>query len=376
MIDFRFTEEQDMLRTAAREFAEEVIAPLLTQMEETDEMPEEILRGLGERDFLALGIAEEYGGVNLGHVAKMITIEEVSRVSVAVGMMLQVMHLGIEPIVAFGSPEQKKKYLPKLASGEHFATVGVTEATGGSDPTGIETTARLEGDNYILNGRKVFITNAHVAHVAVVLAKTDEKEFSAFILSKDMPGFRAGRWEHKVGMKGCDTGELIMEDCVVPKENMIGKPGDGLKVCMKAISEVGRAGMAAVGLGLIKACLEASTKFANERILYGKPISRLQGVQFKVADMYLDYNAGMLLSYRAAAMKDRGERCDVEMAMAKYYVTEAAVKAAKLATEIHGGYGVMVEYATQRYLRDAAVLNPSAGTGDIQRIVMARAALS
>ncbi len=375
MVEFQFTEEQEMLRKAAREFAEQVVAPLVPKMEETDETPEEIIKGMGERDLLAVTIPPEYGGLGLGHVARVIVLEEVARVSVATAMMLQVFHLGIDPILVFGTEEQKKKYLPALARGERLATVAVTEATGGSEPTACQTEARLEGDHYVLNGRKVFITDVHLADVQVVFTRTGEKEFTTFILEKGMEGFRPGRYEHKVGMKGCDTGELILDNCVVPKENMLGKPGDGLKVALAGISETGREGIAGCALGLLQACLESSTKFANERILYGRPIAKLQGIQWKIAEMAVNLEAARLLTYRAAAMRDKGQRCDVEMAQAKYFVTEAAARAAKDTCDIHGGYGVMNEYAAQRYLRDAQVLIPSAGTSEIMRIVIARAAL-
>ncbi|HHY38428.1 MAG TPA: acyl-CoA dehydrogenase [Clostridia bacterium] len=377
-MDFKLTEEQEMIKKSAREFAETVIAPKVAAMEETDEMPEEILKGLGEYGFLGLTIPTEYGGNGLGHVARMIVLEEIGRVSAAVAMTLQVLALGIEPIVQFGTEEQKNKYLPGLAKGELFSTVAVTEASGGSDPTAAQTRAHKEGDEWVINGRKVFITNAHLADVATVFARTADEpkpSFSCFLLEKGMEGFRPGRKEHKVGFKGCDTGDLIMENCRVPESQMLGKEGDGLKIALKAISEVGRPGMTGCALGILAASLEAAVKFANERILYGKPISKLQAIQFKIANMYTDLEAARLLAWRAAALKDRGERCDVEMAMAKVFSSEAAVRAANAAVEIHGGYGCMMEYPTQRYLRDASLLAPSAGTSDIMRIVIARAAL-
>jgi len=377
-MDFQFTSQQELLRKSVREFAEGAIAPKVAHMEETDEVPWDLYKELGKQQYLGILIPREFGGSAFGHLARMIMLEEVGRVSAAMAMALQIFHMGTGSIVDFGNEAQKKKYLPPLARGERLGTIAVTEPTGGSDPTGIQTTAKLQGDSYILNGRKCFITHGHVADTLTIMAKTGEgpKGFSAFIVEKSFPGFKLGRKERKFGLHGCNTGEIVMENCVVPRENLVGAEGDGLKVCMTTISEVGRAGMAGCGLGVINACLEASVKFANQRQLGGKPISQHQGIQWMIADMYMDLENSRLLSYRASWMKDQKVRCDVEMAMAKYYATEAAVRCAKKAVDIHGGYGYMMEYPVQRYYRDAEILIASAGTSEIQRIVMARKALT
>lgn len=374
MIDFTFTEEQELFRKAAREFAETSVAPKVSEMEETGKVNDEIIRELGEAEMMALTIPEEYGGLGLGYIARLIALEEISRVSVATAMMLQVFALGIEPIAKFGSDEQKKKYLPGLAKGERLATTAVTETTGGSDPTAIRTTYKKEGDDYIINGRKCFITNSHIADTITVLTKDEEnpKTFSAFIVEKEMEGFKPSHEEHKVGMRGCNTGELTFENCRVPKENLLGVEGKGLGIAMAAIGDVGRGGMVGCALGLQAACLEASLKFANERILYGKPISNLQSIQNKLAEMKIDLEAGRLLGYRAASMQEKGLRSSNEFAVAKYFTTEAAQKAAKMAVDIHGGYGCMEEYSVTRYLRDSFVLGPSAGTSDIMKVIIAR----
>ena len=378
MIDFTFTEEQEMFRKAAREFAETQVASFVPEMEETGKVPEGLVKALGEAEMMALTISEESGGLGLGYTARLIALEEISRISVATAMMLQVFALGIEPIVAFGTDGQKKKFLPGLATGERLATAAVTEATGGSDPTGIRTSYRKDGDDFIVNGRKCFITNSHIADTLTILAKSEEnpKDFCALIVEKDMEGFKATHEEHKVGMRGCNTGELAFENLRVPKENLLGVEGKGLRVTMAAIGEVGRGGMVGCALGLQAACLEASIKFANERILYGKPISKLQTLQNKIAEMRIDLEAGRLLGYRAAAMHDKGQSSSNEFAVAKYYTTEACQKAAKIAVDIHGGYGCMEEYAVSRYIRDAAVVGPSAGTSDIMKVIIARWALS
>jgi len=378
MIDFTFTEEQELFRQAAREFAEAVVAPKVPEMEETGKVSDEIVKALGEAEMMAITIPEEYGGLGLDYVTRLIALEEIGRVSVAAAMMLQVLALGIEPIISFGSEEQKKKYLPGLATGERLATVAVTEATGGSDIKGGRTAYKKDGDGYIINGRKCFITNSHIADTITVLAKDEEDPdaFSTFIVEKGMEGFRPGHEEHKVGMRGCNTGELIFESCRVPSENLLGKEGKGLRVALSAISGVGRGGMVGCALGLHTACLEAAVKFAQERILYGKPISRLQTIQNKLAEMKIDLDAGRLLGYRAASMQDKGLRVGNEFAVAKYFTTEAAQKAAKMAVDIHGGYGCMEEFAVTRYWRDAAVLGPSAGTSDIMKVIIARWVLS
>jgi len=377
-MDFQFSAQQELLRKSVREFSEGAIAPKVQHMEETDEVPWDLYREMSKQLYMGVLIPKEFGGTAMGNLARMIMLEEVGRVSASMAMALQIFHLGTVPIVDFGKEAQKKKYLVALAKGERLSTIAVTEATGGSDPTGIQTTAKLQGDSYILNGRKCFITHGHVADVLTIMAKTGEgpKGFSAFIVEKAFPGFKLGRKEKKFGLHGCNTGEIVMENCAVPRANLLGSEGDGLKVSMAAISEVGRAGMAGCGLGVINACLEASVKFANERLLGGKPISQHQAIQWMISDIYMDLEASRLLAYRASWLKDQKVRCDTDMAMAKYYATEAAVRCAKKAVDIHGGYGYMMEYPVQRYYRDAEILIASAGTSEIQRIVMARKALT
>ena len=374
MIDFTFNEEQEMFRKASREFAENRVALFVPEMERTGKVPPDLVKALADAEMLAITIPEEYGGLGLGFVARMIALEEIGRISVATAMMLQVFALGIDPIVRFGTEAQKKKYLRKFATGERLATVAVTEPTGGSDPSSGRTVYSKDGDNFVITGRKCFITNAHIADTITVVAKdeTNPKAFSAFILEKGMDGFKATHEEHKVGMKGCNTGELSLDKCRVSAECLLGEEGKGLRVSMAAIGDVGRGGMVGCALGLQTACLESAVKFSNERVLYGKPISNLQTIQNKLADMKIDLEAGRLLAYRAAAMQDQGARCSNEFAVAKYFTTEAAQRAAKMAVDIHGGYGCMEEYAVTRYLRDAFVLGPSAGTSDIMKVIISR----
>jgi alkylation response protein AidB-like acyl-CoA dehydrogenase len=374
---FSFTQEQELLRKAARDFAEEHVAPRVESMEETQQVPWDVLKKMAELGFMGVTVPTEYGGTGLGHLARMLSLEELSRVSTAVAMMLQMVHTGVQGILDAGNEEQKKQYVPPIAQGKHLSTLALTETTGGSDPTGIVTQARLEGDNYILNGRKVFITNSHIADVMVAVARTGEgpKGTSAFIVDKNMPGFRPGHEEHKFGMWGANTGEVIFDNCVVPRANLLGNEGDGVRIALKGIGEVGRAGMVGVSIGLLQGALDAAVKFAKERVVGGQPLSKLQSMQYKLADMYMDLDISRLLGYRAAGLKDAGQRCDVEMAMAKYFSVEAAMRGTKVALDIHGGYGCLREYPVQRYYRDAGLLNPSAGTSDIMKIIMARAAM-
>ena len=378
MIDFTFTEEQELFRKAAREFAETKIAPHVPMMEETNRGWDEVVKELAEAEMFAVTIPTEYGGLGFGYIGRLIALEEISRISVATAMMYQVFGLGIEPFIKFGTEEQKKKYLPKFATGERLATVAVTEPSGGSDPKGCRTSYKKVDDHYVVNGRKCFITNSHTADAQVVLAVDEDNPdaMTCFIVEKGMEGFKPTHEEHKVGMRGCNTGEIEMKDVKVPAENVLGGEGKGLKVAMTAIGDVGRGGMVGCALGLQQACLDAAIKFAKERILYGKPISNLQAIQFKIADMKIDLEAGQLLGYRAAAIQDAGGRSSNEFAVAKYYTTEAAQKAAKMAVDIHGGYGCMEEFAVTRYLRDSFVLGPSAGTSDIMKVIVARWALS
>ena len=378
MIDFTFSEEQNLFRKASREFAETKIAPHVPNMEETDRGWEEVTSALAKAEMFAVTIPQEYGGLGIGYVARMIVLEEIARVSVATAMMYQVFGLGIETILKFGSEEQKKKYLPRFATGERLPTVAVTEPSGGSDPKGCRTSYKKSNGIYILNGRKCFITNSHIADALVVLAVDEDnpEALSTFIVEKGMEGFKPTHEEHKVGMRGCNTGEIEMKNVKVPPENLLGGEGKGLRVAMTAISDVGRGGMVGCALGLQQACLEATVKFAKERVLYGKPISELQAIQFKIADMKIDLEAGRLLGYRAAAMQDRGERSGNEFAVAKYFTTEAVQKAAKMAVDIHGGYGCMEEFPVTRYLRDSFVLGPSAGTSDIMKVIISKWALS
>jgi alkylation response protein AidB-like acyl-CoA dehydrogenase len=377
-MDFKLTEREELLRKTMREFAEREITPRMDAMEETGEFPVDLLKKMGDMGILGVITPPEYGGNGLGNLARVIVLEEMGRVCPAIPMALQVHHMATHALNAFGNEEQKKKYLPPLAKGETMGVVAVTDPSGGSDVAGIKTSAKLEGDKFILNGRKCFITNAHVSNIWVVIARTGEggKGLSAFIVEKNFSGAKLGRKENKVGLRGAITGELVFQNCEVPQTNLLGHEGDGMNIAIRNIVETGRPGMASVALGILNAVLEQAVKFANERILYGKPISNLQMIQSHLADIYADLEISRLLVYRVGWMRDQNIRCDAESALAKQFSCEAAARSARKAIEIHGSYGIMKEYPVQRLLRDALVTIPAGGTGEIAKLVMARQALS
>jgi len=377
-MDFDLPKEVRLLKRTVREFAEQRVAPLVPKMEETGEFPTDLIGEMGALGLLGLITPAEYGGSNLGYLARMVAVEEVSRVSAAVGLGLQVHHMGAAVFAEFGTDQQKVKYLTALTRGDSLGTCAITEPTGGSDLLGMTSTARPCPDGYLITGRKCFITNSHLSTAVVVVAKTAEgpRGLSAFVVEKGTEGFSAGRHERKMGLRGSDTGELVFHDCHVPRENLIGNEGDGMTIALKTISEVGRPGMAATALGILQACYDEAVKFAKERTLYGRPIAQLQAIQWNVADIYAELEASRLLCYRAAWLKDAGRDCAIEATLAKMYATEAAVEAAKKALEIHGGCGTMLEYPVQRLFRDAMVCVSAGGTTEIGKLVVSRAALS
>jgi len=308
----------------------------------------------------------------MGNLARMLLVEEIARVSAAMAMTVQCAHMGIWAVLDGGSEEVKNEYLPPLIGGQTVCAVGVTESSGGSDPFGNTT-------EFVLNGRKTFITNSHISDTAVIVARTrntPKKEFTAFLVDKKMGGFRPGRLEKKIGFHGCVTGELVLENCSVPAGHMLGQEGLGMKLALKGINEYGRTGMVAISLGLIQASLDAAVKFANERELYGKPISNLQSVQFKIAEIYADLQACRYMGYRAAWLIDQGKASVHEVAAAKFYCTEAAIRSTRRAMDTMGGYGCMKEFSVERYCRDSQLLIPSDGTNDIMRVIVGKSILA
>ncbi|MFZ5944622.1 MAG: acyl-CoA dehydrogenase family protein [Bacillota bacterium] len=377
---FKFTEEQEMLRKAVREFVESEIAPKADHWDEEDSCPVELFPLMGEMGINGIFVPEEFGGAGLGWVERAICLEEVSRYSAGLGIALMTHQLGIAAILYYGTEEQKKKYLPELCAGKKIGGLSVTEPIGGSDFMGQKASGEFRDGKWVLNGRKCFITNSHVADVDIwtVNTGTDEKGrpiLTGFIIDGGTEGHIPGRKENKLGLRGSVTGDINCVDVVLGPEQMLGKEGDGAKIAMSTISEIGRAGMAAICVGILRGCVEEAVKFANERVVYGKPIAKLQAIQMMVADIRVDYEAANLLTFRAASMKDAGIPCTTEFAIAKLFATEGAVRAAKNTMDLMGGYGIVNEYPVGRFLRDALVSIPSGGTSVIQKLIIAGSTL-
>ncbi|MEW9671239.1 acyl-CoA dehydrogenase [Ammoniphilus sp. 3BR4] len=378
-MELRFTEEQDMMRKMVRDFAQNEIAPIVEHMEETDEYPLEVIRKMGEYGLMGIPIPEKYGGAGMDFTSYILAIHEISKVSATVGVILSVhTSVGTNPILYFGTEEQKKKWIPKLAAGEYIGAFALTEPSSGSDAASMRTTAVKQGDKYILNGSKIFITNAGAADVYITFAVTDPgkgaKGVSAFIVEKDTKGFTVGKKEQKMGLHGSNTCELIFENAEVPAENLLGAEGEGFKIAMANLDN-GRIGIAAQALGIAEAALEASVRYAKERVQFGKPISAQQAIAFKIANMATQVEAAKLLVYRAADLRNRGIKCGKEASMAKRFSADTAMKSAIEAIQVYGGYGYTREYPVERLFRDAKVTQIYEGTNEIQRIVIAKYSL-
>lgn len=378
-MDLRFTEEQEMMRKMVRDFANEQIAPFVETMEETDQFPREIVNKMAELGLMGIPIPEEYGGSAMDFISYILAINEISKVSATVGVILSVhTSVGTNPILYFGTEEQKQKYVPKLASGEYLGAFGLTEPNAGSDAASLRTTAVKKGDHYVLNGSKIFITNAGEADTYIVFAVTNPelgvKGISAFIVEKDTPGFSVGKKEKKMGLHGSNTNELILDNAQVPVENLLGEEGEGFKIAMSNL-DVGRIGIAAQALGIAEAALEAATNYAKERKQFGRPIGSQQGLAFKLADMATKVEAAKLLVYRAAHLRQEGLPCGQEASMAKLFASRTAVEVAIEAVQVFGGYGYTKDYPVERYFRDAKITEIYEGTSEIQRIVISKSLL-
>jgi alkylation response protein AidB-like acyl-CoA dehydrogenase len=374
-MDFSLSPEQEMLRKTTREFAEKEITPKIEEMEKTGQVPIDMVKRFGELGFGGILTPKEYGGANAGHISRMLILAEIGRISASLGNTLQIHHLGQAPIIYFGTEEQKKKWLPSMVSGEKIGALAYTEPSGGSDALGIKTEAKKEGDMYVINGRKSWITNSHISDVCAIIAKTGEKEQTCFVIEKETPGFSPGREEDKMGIRGCNTGEIVLDNCKVPEENVIGKLGDGLKIGLSCISNVGRTGIGAIALGIIERALEEAVKYSNNRMLYGRPIAELQAIQWQITDIYMDYETARWMTYHAAWLRDQGARCDADNSLAKFWATEGAERCARRLINIYGAYGISKDFIPQRLLRDAWSLISAAGTSEINRLVMFRTIL-
>ncbi|MGC5325693.1 acyl-CoA dehydrogenase [Brevibacillus sp. SYSU BS000544] len=375
-MDLRWTEEQQMMIKMVRDFAQKEIAPFVPVMEETEEFPRHIVKKMGEMGLMGIPIPEEWGGVGADFTSYILAINEISRVSATVGVILSVhTSVGTNPILYFGNDEQKNKYVRKLAAGEFLGAFALTEPSAGSDASSIRTQAVRQGDEYILNGSKVFITNGGEADVYITFAITDPSKgtrgISAFIVEKDTPGFTVGKKEKKMGLHGSNTTELIFDNARVPAENLLGNEGDGFTIAMANLDS-GRIGIASQALGIAEAALEYATQYAKERKQFGEPIANKQAIGFKLADMATLVEAARLLVYQAASLRTQGKPCGKEASMAKRFASDAAMKIATEAVQVFGGYGYSREYPVERLFRDAKITQIYEGTNQIQRVVIAK----
>jgi len=375
-MDFALDAQHEEIRRTVRDFAQRRIAPVADELERKAEFPHDIIREAAGLGLLGVPYPQEVGGTGLDNLAYAITIEELSRVSGSVGIIVSAhTSLGCFPLYLAGTPEQKETFLRPLASGEKLGAYGLTEPDAGSDSRGTRTRAHRDGDEWVINGSKRFITNAGVADTYIVTALTDKTadsgKISAFIVERDAPGFSIGRMEEKMGLHASNTGELLFEDCRIPVGNLLGSEGEGDRLFLATL-DGGRIGIGAMALGLAQAAYEAASAYAKERKQFGKPIASFQGVAFMIADMATEIDAARLMVYRAAWLKDQHKPFGTEAAMAKLYASEVAQRVTNDAIQVHGGYGYISEYRVERYLRDAKLTEIGEGTSQIQRMVIAR----
>jgi len=379
-VDYLLTEEQQMLKEMVARFAKDEIGPVARENQEKGIFPRELVQAAGELGLMGVAYPPEYNGAGMDYISYMIAIEEISRYCASIGVIISAhSSLAIAPIFEFGTDEQKAKYLPDLCSGKKIGCFALTEPGSGSDAGAAKTTARLEGDKWILNGTKHFITNGEEAETCVAFALTEPakktKGLSAFIVERGTPGYKVGKHERKLGINSTSTTEIIFEDCAIPKENLLGELNKGFKVAMVTL-DGGRLGIASQALGIARAAIEDAIKFAKEREQFDQPIANFQGIQWYLADMVTEYEAAWLLTYRASLMKDKGLRHTKEAAMAKLKASEVASACAAKAIQIHGGYGYSKEFDVERYLRDAKITEIYEGTSEIMKIVIAASILN
>lgn len=371
---FKLSEEHEMIRKMVRDFAKNEVAPTAAQRDEEERFDRGIFTQMADLGLTGIPWPEQYGGIGSDYLAYCIAVEELSRVCASTGVTLSA-HTSLAgwPIYTFGTEEQKQKYLKPMATGEKIGAYGLTEPSAGSDAGGMRTLAVKDGEDYILNGSKIFITNGGEADIYVVFARIDpnEKRTSAFIIEKDMPGFSVGKKEKKLGIRSSPTTEIIFEDCRVPKENLLGNEGEGFKVAMMTL-DGGRNGIAAQAVGIAQGALDAAVAYAKERQQFGKPIISQQGIAFKLADMATSIEAARLLTYQAAWLESQGLPYGKESAMSKLYAGDTAMKVTTEAVQVFGGYGYTKDYPVERFMREAKITQIYEGTQEIQRLVISR----
>lgn len=376
-MNFTLSKEHALLQTMYRSFAQNEVKPLAQEIDEQERFPVETIEKLGRCGFMGIPFPKEYGGQGADSLAYIMAVEELSKVCGTTGVIVSAhTSLCCQPIFSFGTEAQKQKYLPKLLKGEHVGAFGLTEPNAGTDAAGQQTKAVRDGDNYILNGSKIFITNAGHADIFIIFAMTDKSQgtrgISAFIVERTFEGFRVGREEKKMGIRGSSTCELIMENCIVPKENLLGQEGKGFAIAMKTL-DGGRIGIAAQALGIGEGAIDETIKYVKERKQFNKRISQFQNTQFRLADMHTRMEAARLLVYSAALKKDSGENYSKDAAMAKLFASEAATEVTQRCVQLFGGYGYTREYPIERMMRDAKITEIYEGTSEVQRMVIASA---
>lgn len=378
-MNFELTKTQQLFRQMIREFAEKEVKPLAAEIDEQERFPLETVEKMAEMGIMGIPFPMNYGGAGGDNLLYSMAVEELSRVCATTGVIVSAhTSLCLAPIYEFGTNEQREKYMPKLCSGEWIGAFGLTEPNAGTDASAQQTIAIPDGDNYILNGSKIFITNAAYAHVYIVMAMTDKSQgtrgISAFIVERDFPGFSVGKKEKKMGIRGSATCELIFENCIVPKENLLGKLGGGFGVAMKTL-DGGRIGIASQALGIAQGAMDETVKYVKERKQFGKSIGQFQNTQFQMADLQTKIEASRLLVRMAAFKKDKKVSYSVEAAQAKLFAAETAMEVTTKAVQFHGGYGYTREYPVERMMRDAKITEIYEGTSEVQRMVIAAALL-
>lgn len=375
---FQLTPEQEMIRLMARDFAKKELEPFAGEWDREETFPEKAIRKMGGLGLMGMMIPVEYGGAGAGAVSYSLALQEIAYACASTAVTMSVTNLSSDPILKFGSEEQKQRYLAPLARGEMLGAFALTEPDAGSDPGGMTTRAEEKSDHYLVNGSKIFITNGTYADVIVLITRIGSEKsnrgLSAFLLTKGTPGFRIGRKEDKMGLRASDTVELLFDDCRIPKENLLGKEGIGFKIAMVALDS-GRIGIASQSLGIARACLHEAVAYAKTRKQFGKNIGSFQAIQWMIADTAAEIEAAHWLTLYAADKKDQGLPFKREASMAKLFASEMANRAAYRAVQIHGGYGYMKEYKVERLYRDARVTTIYEGTSEVQRIVIAREVL-
>ncbi|HYD92446.1 MAG TPA: acyl-CoA dehydrogenase family protein [Flavobacterium sp.] len=375
-MNFDYSETQAMIAESIRDFAEQHIRPNIMEWDESQHFPVDLFKKLGEMGYMGVLVPEEYGGSGLGYHEYITVIEEISKVDPSIGLSVAAHNsLCTNHILSFGNEEQKKKWLPKLATAEHIGAWGLTEHNTGSDAGGMNTTAVRDGDHWIVNGAKNFITHAKSGDIAVVIVRTgdkgDSRGMTAFVFEKGMPGFTSGKKENKLGMRASETAELIFDNCRIPDANRLGEVGDGFIQAMKVL-DGGRISIGALSLGIAKGAYEAALKYSKERYQFGQPISNFQGIAFKLADMATEIEASELLLHKAAYLKNNNKKMTVAGAMGKMYASEVCVRVSNEAVQIHGGYGYTKDFPVEKFYRDSKLCTIGEGTTEIQKLVISR----